>query len=68
MQTADPRAGSYQTCRYFDNSSRTFEREFAGLTSFSSGVASVRDADGICILRERHLKASSYCGLHVRSV
>lgn len=50
-----------RTCRHFDNEPSSFERAFPGLTSFSSGRASVRDEDGVCRLHERHVTQHSAC-------
>jgi hypothetical protein len=52
------------SCRHFDNTPATFEREFPGLPSFGSGNASVRDDDGICRLHDRHLSTRSSCEHH----
>jgi hypothetical protein len=51
-------------CRHFDNRPASLERLFAGLTSFGSGSASVRDEDGVCQLHNRHLSSSSRCPQH----
>jgi hypothetical protein len=51
-----------RTCRHFDNAPDSFEHAFPGLTSFSSGNASVRDEDGVCRLHERHVSQDSGCG------
>jgi hypothetical protein len=52
------------SCRHFDNTPASFEREFPGLPSFGSADASVRDEDGICRLHDRHLSARSSCEQH----
>jgi hypothetical protein len=49
------------TCRHFDNAPDRMERALPGLATLSSGVASARDADGICALYERYLSARSTC-------
>jgi hypothetical protein len=52
------------SCRHFDNAPASFERAFPGLLSFSSGSASVRGQDGICLLHERLVSARSGCKQH----
>jgi hypothetical protein len=55
------------TCRHFENAPHRMERALPGLATLSSGAASVRDADGICLLHERYLSARSSCAQHAPS-
>lgn len=48
-------------CSHFRNSPAYLESEYKGLTSFSSGYASVRRDDGICLLRDLYLSAEATC-------
>jgi hypothetical protein len=49
------------SCKHFDASPAGFEQALPGLLSFSSGSASVRAQDGICLLHERLVSARSGC-------
>ncbi len=49
-------------CRHFANDPRYLERIYHGLSSLSSGDASVRKDDGVCNLREIYLSADGWCG------
>jgi hypothetical protein len=65
MESTDARlTDSCGSCRHFDNSPASFEQAFPGLVSFSSGSASVRGQDGICVLHERLVAARSGCKQH----
>jgi len=46
------------TCRHFHNTPQYLEAVYKGLSSLSSGWASVRKDDGICEERELYLSAS----------
>jgi hypothetical protein len=48
-------------CSYFRNDAAYLEASFKGMTSFSSGYASVRSDDGICTRHDRYLGAKSFC-------
>jgi hypothetical protein len=48
-------------CAHFQNDPSFIEQAFRGLTTMSSGFASVRDRDGICALHQRYLSASDRC-------
>jgi hypothetical protein len=48
-------------CRHFRNDAQYLERAFPGLTSMSSGYASVRAEDGICLKHDRYLNVESSC-------
>jgi hypothetical protein len=48
-------------CAYFRNDPAYLESTFKGMTSFSSGYASVRADDGLCIRHDRYLGARSSC-------
>ncbi len=49
-------------CVHFSNSPEYLEGVYAGLNVMSSGYASVRKDDGICILHDLYLSASARCG------
>lgn len=48
-------------CAHFRNDAAFLEAAFAGLASLSSGHASVRGEDGICLRHDRYLAATSWC-------
>jgi hypothetical protein len=48
-------------CRHFRNDPGFLETVFPGLTSMSSGYGSVRADDGVCLLRDRYLRATYGC-------
>jgi hypothetical protein len=48
-------------CRHFRNDSRYLETAIPGLASLSSGAASVRADDGLCLLLDRYLSARAHC-------
>jgi hypothetical protein len=48
-------------CRHFRNDPAFLEAAVAGLTSLSSGYASVRGDDGLCLCHDRHVSARSSC-------
>jgi hypothetical protein len=50
------------SCRHFRNDPAYLEAAIPGLASLSSGWASVRSDDGLCLLRERHTSARFSCG------
>jgi hypothetical protein len=50
-----------RNCRHFRNDPKYLETAFKGLTSLSSGYASVRSDDGICVRHDRYLSARSSC-------
>ena len=49
-------------CTHFRNEAAFLEAAFAGLSSLSSGHASVRGEDGLCLHHDRYLAATSWCG------
>jgi hypothetical protein len=49
------------TCKYFNNDPAAIEAAWPGLTSMSSGYASVRDQDGLCSYHEIYLSARDGC-------
>lgn len=53
-------------CIHFRNSPEYLEGVYKGLTTFSSGYASVRRDDGICVLRDLYLSADASCGAFTR--
>ncbi len=55
---AGARCGS---CGYFRNDPAYLETVFKGLSSLSSGWASVRGEDGICLRHDRYLSATAFC-------
>jgi hypothetical protein len=48
-------------CAHFRNSPEFLEKVIPGLKTMSSGHASVRKDDGICMLHDLYLSASAYC-------
>jgi hypothetical protein len=61
MTAATPQARC-GACAHFRNDAAFLEAAFAGLTSLSSGHASVRGEDGLCLRHDRYLAATSCCG------
>lgn len=53
-----------RTCRHFRCAEGAIEAGLPGLRSLGSGYASVRGADGLCRLHDRHLAALSSCPSH----
>jgi hypothetical protein len=52
---------SCASCAHFCNDPAYLERAIPGLSSMSSGHASVRSDDGICAKHDRYLSAHSVC-------
>jgi hypothetical protein len=50
-----------KVCAHFKNAPAYLERVIPGLNSMSSGYASVRRDDGICVLHDIYLAAHSSC-------
>jgi hypothetical protein len=50
-----------QGCVWFHNDPAFIESAYPGLTSMSSGFASVRDRDGLCEHHQRYLSARDSC-------
>ncbi|MGD0185834.1 MAG: hypothetical protein ABSC25_11370 [Roseiarcus sp.] len=48
-------------CRHFDNDPAAMEAAFPGLTTFSSGHASVRADDGLCAKHATYLNGRRAC-------
>ncbi len=48
-------------CTHFRNHPAYLEAVFKGLNSLSSGTASVRKDDGICLLHDLYLSADDGC-------
>ncbi len=48
-------------CRHFIGSPLELEAMLPGLSSLSSGFASVRANDGMCLVHDRYVAASSVC-------
>jgi hypothetical protein len=51
-----------RNCVHFRNDGRYLERVFQGLNTMSSGDASVRAEDGVCLRHDRYLSARASCG------
>ena len=49
------------SCRHFHNTPQYLEQTYKGLSTFSSGYASVRKDDGICLLHDLYLSADACC-------
>jgi hypothetical protein len=52
---------SCQKCTHFQNDPTLIEQAYPGLTSLSSGYASVRDQDGLCNYHQLYLSARDHC-------
>lgn len=50
-----------EKCAHFQNEPALIEKEYPGLTSMSSGYASVRDRDGLCNFSQVYLSAGNSC-------
>jgi len=48
-------------CTHFDGDAHSLEARIAGLRTFGSGFASVRDEDGLCARHERFAAARATC-------
>ena len=48
-------------CAFFRNSPSYMEQVFKGMNTMSSGHASVRMDDGICLKHDEYLSASDWC-------
>jgi len=48
-------------CNHFRNSPAYLEQVFSGMKTMSSGHASVRMDDGICLLHDEYLSANDWC-------
>ena len=48
-------------CRNFRNSPQYLEKVFKGMNILSSGYASVRKDDGVCLLHDIYLSADGLC-------
>jgi hypothetical protein len=64
MTKAAERCGA---CAHFRNDAAFLEAAFPGLTSLSSGHASVRGEDGLCLRHDRYLTATSCCAQFTRA-
>ena len=53
-------------CRYFNGRPCDIEAALPGLSSLSSAYAAVRSDDGICVLHDRYVAASSLCAAYAR--
>jgi len=52
------------SCAHFRNDPAYLESAFPGLTSLSSGYASVRANDGLCARHQLYLGAGDWCGAY----
>jgi hypothetical protein len=55
------------TCTHFRNSPAYLESVLRGLNTMSSGHASVRKDDGVCLLHDLYLSADAHCEQYVRA-
>jgi hypothetical protein len=58
LNPAEARCGR---CAHFRNDRATLEAAMPGISSMSSGDASVRADDGICLRHDRYLNARASC-------
>jgi len=62
IQFTQNAAGSQcKQCNHFENDPDIIEKTFKGLTTLSSGYASVRAGDGLCNLLNRYLSSKDSC-------
>jgi hypothetical protein len=54
------------SCTHFRNSPAYLESVFRGLNTMSSGHASVRKDDGVCLLHDLYLSADAHCEQYAR--
>ncbi len=52
-------------CAHFRNSPEYLESVYRGLQTMSSGHASVRKDDGICVLHDLYLSADARCDQYI---
>ena len=48
-------------CKHFRNSPKYLESVFKGMSTLSSGYASIRKDDGICLIHDEYLGAEDWC-------
>ena len=60
------RPESCADCRHFNGHPLDIEAALPGLSSLSSAYAAVRSNDGICVLHDRYVAASSLCAGYAR--
>jgi hypothetical protein len=60
------RPESCANCRHFNGHPLDIEAALPGLSSLSSAYAAVRSNDGICVLHDRYVAASSLCAGYAR--
>lgn len=53
--------GKCLQCTHFRNTPAYMEEVFKGMSTMSSGHASVRMDDGICLLHDEYLSAADWC-------
>jgi len=58
-RAGEPRCAA---CAYFRDDPAYVEATIPGLASMSSGHASVRSGDGICVRLDRYLSGDAHCG------
>jgi hypothetical protein len=56
-----PAGGRCGSCGHFRNDAGYLEAAIPGLSSLSSGAASVRADDGLCLRHDRYLSARASC-------
>jgi len=59
LPSAQPR--QCRDCRHFANDAASIEARIAGVSTLSSGHASIRLDDGLCALRDLYLPAKASC-------
>jgi len=67
MAANDGNSASCINCTHFRNSPAYLESVFRGLNTMSSGHASVRKDDGICLVHDLYLSADTCCPQHCRA-
>jgi hypothetical protein len=63
-ESMTPKKEKCLNCRNFRNNPQYLEKVFKGLNILSSGHASVRKDDGVCLLHDIYLSADALCEQH----
>jgi hypothetical protein len=67
MTVKEDRPGRCLSCAHFRNSPAYLESVFRGLNTLSSGHASVRKDDGVCLLHDLYLSADARCDEYAKA-
>jgi hypothetical protein len=61
IQLSNSGSSTCKNCKWFQNDPAVVEETYRGLTTMSSGFASVRDQDGFCNCHQLYLSATDSC-------